>query len=250
MNWAGNLTQTVNGDDCKVVKNDNTLTIDGDYRLKVTGNCHIEVGGGFFFSAEGAPRMVDKNGNTNSGQQKIQKHTVRFGSDVDINVSGAKMHMEMAEFDLAANKHIVTGANNVSKQTYAGAELNLTGDSAITVSTIHLTQLINQGNPLSVPAKSGITTLCNGSIITTQAPSVTDPIPVYSIVNPVGNKVEDYGTGYLMNIKAGGYVCNVAAGGLVQDVDAGAITINAKAGAVTMTASLTCIIKGQTILLN
>ena len=159
----------------------------------------------------------------------------------------------MAEFDLAANKHIVTGAtmdNSVSKQTYAGGELNLTGDSSITLSTIHYTRLINQGSPTSVPAKSGITTLCNGSIITTQGVSITDPVPVYSIVNTVGNKIEDYGTGYVMNIKAGGYVCNDTAGGLVQDVDAGAVSINAKAGAVAITAGLTCTVKAETIFLN
>ncbi|BCV00307.1 MAG: hypothetical protein CM15mV34_0810 [Caudoviricetes sp.] len=93
--YAGNYTCEVHGDDCKQIDGDYVRTIDGDYHLKVTGDCHIEVGGGFFLDAEGAPKVVDKHGNKKN--EKIQKHTIKFGSDVDMSVVGAKFELQGAE---------------------------------------------------------------------------------------------------------------------------------------------------------
>jgi hypothetical protein len=243
VSYAGNITAAVAGDDCKVVDNDYVRTINGDYFLKVTGNCHLEVGGGFFLSAEGAPRMVDKNGKENSSGQSIQKHTVRFGSDLDLNVSGARLNMQSAEMDLHANKHQISGAvldNSCSKQTYAAGELTLAGDSTINMSTTHLTQLINTPpNPLA--AKVGITTVCAGSIITTQIPGAlngVDTVPTNSIIIAAGSITRQCGAGgYNLNVAAGAYVCNVAAGAWTTTVAAGAVTLTAGAGAMALTAA-------------
>ena len=88
ISWAGVLTQEVHGDDCKLVNGSYARTIDGDYHLKITGNCHLEVGGGFFLSAEG----YDSTTNT------TQKHAIKFGSDVDMNIVGAALEMHSSEF--------------------------------------------------------------------------------------------------------------------------------------------------------
>ena len=90
ISWAGVLTQEVHGDDCKLVNGSYARTIDGDYHLKITGNCHLEVGGGFFLSAEG----YDSTTNT------TQKHAIKFGSDVDMNIVGAALEMHSSEFRL------------------------------------------------------------------------------------------------------------------------------------------------------
>ena len=243
VSYAGNLTASVAGDDCKIIDNDYVRTINGDYFLKVTGNCHLEVGGGFFLSAEGGPRMVDKNGESNGSGQSIQKHTMRFGSDLDVNVTGARLNLQSAEMDLHANKHQISGGvldNSCSKQTYAAGELTLAGDSTINMSTTHLTQLINTPpNPLA--AKVGITTVCAGSIITTQTPGAlngVDTVPTNSIIIAAGTITRQCGAaGYNLNIGAGAYVCNVGAGAWTTTVGAGAATLTATAGAMALTAA-------------
>ena len=135
ISYAGNLTQEVHGDDCKLVSGHHAVSIDGDYFLKITGDCHIEVGGGFFFTAEGAPK---------SGA-KMQKHALKFGSDVDMNVVGAKMHFESSELDLSATKTRVTGRyyeNTSDSQTFSALEITLQSQSSIQVVTPHLLELI------------------------------------------------------------------------------------------------------------
>ena len=118
--YAGNRTEehmvtmfTVDGD---VVRN-----IKGDYFLKVTGDCHIEVGGGFFLGAEGAPKVVDKKGEKKI--VKVQKHTLRFGSDVDVNTVGAKFELQGAEANIASTSTKITGSmfeNSASQQSSSG----------------------------------------------------------------------------------------------------------------------------------
>ena len=194
-------------------------------------------------SAEGAPRMVDKNGEANKSGQKIQKHTVRFGSDLDLNVSGARLNMQSAEMDLHANKHQISGAvldNSCSKQTYAAGELTLAGDSTINMSTTHLSQLINTPpNPLAV--KAGITTVCAGSIITTQIPGAlngVDTVPTNSIIIAAGTINRKCGAGgYNLNVVAGAYNCTVATGPWATTVVAGAATLTVTAGAMALSAA-------------
>ena len=135
ISYAGTLTQEVHGDDCKLVTGDHALTVDGNYYLKVTGDCHLEVGGGFFLSAEGAPK---KGG-------KIQKHAIKFGSDVDMSVVGAKLHFQSSELDLSATKTRITGRyyeNTSDSQTYSGMEVTLQSQNSIHIVTPHLLELI------------------------------------------------------------------------------------------------------------
>ena len=139
ISYAGTLTREVHGDDCKLVTGSNALTVDGDYYLKITGNCHLEVGGGFFLSAEGAPK---KGG-------KIQKHAIKFGSDVDMSVVGAKLHFQSSELDLSATKTRITGRyfeNTSDSQTYSGLEITLQSQNSIQVVTPHLLELIGVEN--------------------------------------------------------------------------------------------------------
>ena len=76
------------------------VVVDGDYFLKITGDCHLEVGGGFFLTAEGSPKA---NGD-------IQRHALKFGSDVDMSVVGAKLHFQSSELDLSATRTRITGS--------------------------------------------------------------------------------------------------------------------------------------------
>ena len=253
--YAGNFTQRVRGDDCKLVDNDYVRNVTGDYFLKVTGNCHIEVGGGFFLSAEGGPRMVDKNGEANSSGQKIQKNTIRFGSDLDLSVPGSKLHMELAEYELSANKHLLAGAlytNNCGQQSYAGGTIHLAAESEMTVAAPHLLQLINQNVADTPPVKAGITTLCNGSILTTMNPSALDPAPFHTITNTLGsmNRVVG-GGGYSLKIGAGNYQADIATGNYVTNVAAGNWTTTVPAGNIALTcAAGNMKLTGLTIYLN
>ena len=60
--WAGNRTQEVHGDDCKIVDGTMVHNVEGDYHLSVTGDMQLSVGGALNLNAQGAPRTVDKNG--------------------------------------------------------------------------------------------------------------------------------------------------------------------------------------------
>ena len=138
--YAGTLTQEVHGDDCKLVSGHQAVSIDGDYFLKITGDCHLEVGGGFFLSAEGSPKA--------SG--KIQRHALKFGSDVDMSVVGAKFHFQSSELDLSATKSRFTGSfyeNTNDVQVMSGLDISLHTQSSIQVVTPHLLELIGVENP-------------------------------------------------------------------------------------------------------
>ena len=135
--YAGNYTEETHGDNCSLVDSDCVRNIEGDYFLKVTGDCHIEVGGGFFFGAEGSPKIVDKKGKKKS--EKVQKHTLRFGSDVDVNVVGAKFELQGAEANFASTSTKVTGSmfeNSASQQSRSAAEQIFSGDNSIEIVTL------------------------------------------------------------------------------------------------------------------
>jgi len=186
ISYAGTLTQEVHGDDCKLINGDNAVSIDGDYFLKVTGNCHIEVGGGFFFTAEGAPKSVNKNGKAVS--DKIQKHAIKFGSDVDMTVVGAKFELQSTETNLAAISTKITGTifeNNCHQQTMSGIELLFSADSSIEQVTPHLLQLINT-EPVTTSKKvTGIRTVVTGGIETVINPPDTE---IYKLIT--GNELD------------------------------------------------------------
>ena len=186
ISYAGTLTQEVHGDDCKLVNGDNAVSVDGDYYLKVTGNCHIEVGGGFFFTAEGAPKTVDKNGKAVS--DKIQKHALKFGSDVDMTVVGAKFELQSTETNLAAISTKITGnifENNCHQQTMSGLELLMSADSSIEQVTPHLLQLINTESTSTAKKVTGIRTVVTGGIETIINPPNTE---IYKLIT--GNELD------------------------------------------------------------
>lgn len=157
ISWAGVLTQEVHGDDCKLVNGTYARTIDGDYHLKVTGNCHLEVGGGFFFSAEGY----------DASTSMPQKHAIKFGSDVDMNVVGASLELHSSEFRLNSITSKITGIqyeNSYQQQSNSGLELTFNAESSIQIVTPHILELINTEKPTSNKTLVGKRTVVNGGI--------------------------------------------------------------------------------------
>ena len=248
--YNGNKTKEVHGDDCCLVDGDFDRVIEGDFRIKVTGDFHVEVGGGFFLDAEGSPKIVDKNGNKKG--TKVQKHTMKFGSDLDINTVGAKFQVQGAECDIASLSTKVTGSifeNSCSQQTIAGAELIISGSNSIEMNTPSLYNFINV--PAVMPViKSGIVNLVGGSVDTILTPGASsDAIPRYTVVNPSGPISETCGaTGYNLNVLTGAYNVNAAAGLGNINVST-AMTINA-GGAVSIKAAGIVTITGASIFLN
>ena len=239
--YAGNYTCEVHGDDCKQVDGDYVRTIDGDYFLKVTGDCHIEVGGAFLMDAEGSPKVADKNGN--SKNSRVQKHTIKFGSDIDMSVVGAKFELQGAECNLASTSTKITGSifeNSSSQQTCSAAEMILSADNAITIATTTLFETINFP-PSPIPKiKAGIIRKIGGSCETVMTPagSASDAIPRYIVANPAGPiSVTSGATGYNNNVVTGLFNVNVAAGAISMNsstatsITAGA-AMNLTAGAV------------------
>ena len=250
--YAGNRTEETHGDNCSTVDGDVVRNIKGDYFLKVTGDCHIEVGGGFFLGAEGAPKVVDKKGEKKNS--KVQKHTIRFGSDVDINTVGAKFELQGAEANIASTSTKVTGSmfeNSASQQSRSAAEQIFSGDNSIEIVTPHLVEMINSPPSPLPKAMTGIRRFVGGSVETVMTPSVSgaDAIPRYTIVNPVGP--------YSLTCGATGYNCNVTTGAFNVNVGAGLIAMNAglacsiKAGlGMVLSAELAVAITGASIFLN
>ena len=250
--YAGNYTREIHGDDCENVDNDKVVNVDGDYFLKITGDCHIEVGGGFFLGAEGAPKVVDGNGEKKN--EKVQKHTIRFGSDVDVNTVGAKFELQGAEANIASTSTKVTGSmfeNSASQQSRSAAEQIFSGDNSIEIVTPHLVEMINSPPSPLPKAMTGIRRFVGGSVETVMTPSVSgaDAIPRYTIVNPVGP--------YSLTCGATGYNCNVTTGAFNVNVGAGLIAMNAglacsiKAGlGMVLSAELAVAITGASIFLN
>ncbi len=239
--YAGNHTSEVHGDDCANIDGDYVRTIDGDYHLKITGDCHLEVGGGFFLDAEGAPKVVDKKGNKKN--TRVQKHSLKFGSDVDMSVTGAKFELQGAEANIASTSTKITGSifeNTCSQQTRSGAEMIFTADNSITIATTTLFETINFP-PSPIPKiKAGIIRKIGGSCETVMTPagSAADAIPRYVVANPAGPiSVTSGATGYNNNVVTGLFNVNVAAGAIAMNsstatsIVAGA-AMNLTAGAV------------------
>ena len=248
--YAGNKTKSVAGDDCCDIQGDFDRTIEGDFRLKITGDCHIEVGGGFFFGAEGSPKIVNKQGEAVS--TKVQKHTMRFGSDLDINTVGAKLEFQGAECNLASISNKITGSvfeNSSSNQSYSGAEVMIAGSNSIELSTPHLYEFINVPSVLPV-LTTGITRLVGGSCETIMTPGLsTDAIPRYTVVNPVGPISMTCGaTGYNCNVTTGAFNVNVAAG--LINMNASAAATLAAGAALTLKAGGVVTVTGTSIFLN
>jgi hypothetical protein len=249
--YAGNYTKEIHGDDCEAVDNDKVINVDGDYFLKVTGNCHIEVGGGFFFGAEGSPKVVDKKGKKQG--KKIQKHTVRFGSDVDISTVGAKMEIQGTEFNIGSNSTKITSSifeSSGGQASISAGEVIISGDNSIELVTPHLVEMINTPASVIPKALTGIRRFVSGSVETVMTPGLSaDIIPRYTIANPLGPYSLTCGTtGYNCNVVTGLFNVNVVAGAVMMNAGTG-VSINAGAG-VLINAGATVLIMGATIFLN
>ena len=247
VSFAGNLTQEVHGDDCKTIDNDYVRNIEGDYYLKVTGDCHIEVGGGFFLGAEGSPKVVDKNGEKKNSD--VQKHTLRFGSDVDISTVGAKFEVQGAECNIGSVSTKITSSvfeTSGGQATISAGELIISGDNSIEIVTPSLYELIN--TPSKPVAKAGIFRTVGGSVetIMTPAGSASDAIPRYTIVNSAGAYAADFGLGWVVNAKGAAAIT----AGLTASIDAKGAGSFAAGGALGLTAKGVCTINGSSIFLN
>ena len=250
--YAGTYTEETHGDNCSMVDGDCVRNIEGDYFLKITGDCHIEVGGGFFLGAEGAPKVVDKKGEKKNS--KVQKHTIRFGSDVDVNTVGAKFELQGAEANIASTSTKVTGSmfeNSASQQSRSAAEQIFSGDNSIEIVTPHLVEMINSP-PSPIPkAMTGIRRFVGGSVETVMTPasSGADAIPRYTIANPLGPYTLNCGaTGYTGTVNTGAFNVNVLAGFISMNATK-AVDIKAGLGMV-LNAGLTVIVTGKAIYLN
>ena len=178
---AGNHTQEVHGDDCKTVDKDYCRTVSGDYRLKISGDCHIEVGGGFFLHAAGGPKVKTDEKGKSTGGEKPQKHTINFGSDVEMKTQGATFKMHASEFQTTANKHTIGGgefANECGTQNYAGGEFVISGSMI----NVGCTGIQFNVNPTMIPSTVGFNVNCGGAVTFTQF-GIT---PVFTIANPLG----------------------------------------------------------------
>jgi len=246
--WAGNLTEEVRGDECCNVHGDKVETVYGDYRLKCVGDFHLEVGGGMFVSAEGSPKVVDKKGNDKN--TKIQKHTIKFGSDVDINTVGAKFEVQGAECNIASKKTNITATDIDFKGDgavkIAAGEIVLSANACVDILAPTLNQLINF--PPKPALKSGIFTFIGGSWDTVMkpAPSAADAIPRFTVTNPVG--VCNFVFGPTYNCTTLG-VHNTYAKGVYSAAAGAAASITAGA-ALNLTAKGAVNVKGATIFLN
>tara|TARA_A200000159_G_scaffold157368_1_gene173399 strand:+ start:1094 stop:3646 length:2553 start_codon:yes stop_codon:yes gene_type:complete len=250
--YAGNHTSEVHGDDCANIDGDYVRTIDGDYHLKITGDCHLEVGGGFFLDAEGAPKVVDKKGNKKN--TRVQKHSLKFGSDVDMSVTGAKFELQGAEANIASTSTKITGSifeNTCSQQTRSGAEMIFTADNSITLATTTLFETINFP-PSPIPKiKAGIIRKIGGSCETVMTPagSAADAIPRYIVANPAGPvSVTSGATGYNNNVLTGLYNVNVAAGAISMNSSTAASIV--AGAAMNLTAGAVMKLTAASIFLN
>ena len=94
---------------------------------------------------------------------------------------------------------------------------------------------------IQAAVKAGITTVCAGSIITTQIPGAlngVDTVPTNSIIIAAGTINRKCGAGgYNLNVVAGAYNCTVATGPWATTVVAGAATLTVTAGAMALSAA-------------
>jgi len=249
--YAGNFTSETHGDKCQQIDNDYVLNVDGDYLLKVTGDCHIEVGGGFFFDAEGAPKLVDKKGNKKN--EKVQKHTIKFGSDVDINTVGAKFEVQGAEFNVGSVSTKFTSSvfeSSGGQLALSAGEVIVSGDNSIDMITPSLVNMVNVPVSKIPKVMTGIRNLVGGSVENIMIPgSGTDIIPRYIISNPSGPYSLTCGTtGYNCNVLTGLYNVNVLAGAIMMDAKL-ACTITCRTG-MLLEAGAAVLILGKTVFIN
>ena len=229
--WPGNYTQEIHGDDAKLVDGDFVRTINGDYRLKVTGDCHIEVGGAYMLNATGAPKQVDNKGEKKSNSGKAIKHTMTFGSDLDVMVTGANMKLNAVELEVGSRSLKTAGStwsDAYKSKTFAGGEMFINAGNLTCNNT---TQVHNVGIDSPSPLSSCLFNV-KGPVTFTQLPG-TVPTPPFTVTTPGP---------FLVTCAAGGATFTVGAGAFTANVGAGAIALTASA-AVSISAGAACSIK-------
>jgi|TARA_B100001093_G_scaffold132447_1_gene125094 hypothetical protein len=213
--YAGNHTIDVIGDECSNIDGDKVINVEGDYRLKITGDMHLEVGGGFFMDAVGAAKQVDKNGKDAEDKGKVQKHVIKFDSDLDMNVAGADFQLQASKILVGSKKYegiIDDYSLKSDKQDFlATKEIIISADTAITHNTPNMFNNINQ--PVSDKAdKPGIRTTCAGSIITNVIPAsphaTVPPIITTNKDGPISTTCGS--TGMDTEVLSGGHYVTVA----------------------------------------
>ena len=224
--YANAYTVDVAKDLCYNIRGDEVHTVNGDYHLKVTGNFHLEVGGAMMVTAVGAPQQKDANGKTPKKTDKIQKHQIKFESDVDISSSGGTLKVNATDGQINTMNTSV-GAPTGNTEINAPSVNIRGGDIVMSANNTLTTYSSAQWHFVNVPplpkAKSGVFWQCNGpyDIILGPAPSI-DPIPRFSVVTPGP---------FLVTCKAGGALFKVGAGAFVATVLAGPIVMKASAAA-------------------
>ena len=247
--YAGNHTQEVHGDDCKTVDGDYCRTIDGDYRLKITGDCHLEVGGGFFLNAQGAPKQVDNEGKQKSKSDKIQKHTMSFGSDLDLIINGAGLKTNCTNMEVGARDIKISGSSyeNTSKTaTFSPGEMVINAGNAVTINTGVMTTNVNF--PPTALASYGYLVNVGGPITFLQTPSATAPTPPFTVTTPGPFLATCAAAGASFTVGAGAFNVAVGAGAIAMTASA-AISANA-GGAMTLTAGAVMKLTAASIFLN
>jgi|TARA_B100000035_G_scaffold169814_1_gene144864 hypothetical protein len=238
---AGNFTQETHGDDCKTVDSTYAITVGEDYRLKVAGDFHLEVGGGFFIHAAGGPKITtDEKGKDTSDNSKPQKHTMLFGSDLEVKVQGAGLALHASEYTLSANTHKIQGGNynNVcGVQEHSGGEHVFSGG----MFNVGASGVQFNVNPTSLPTTVGFNVNCGGPVTFTQFGTT----PLFTIANPLGAVVTNSlswstDTQTAITLTAKGAITASAA--LALTLDAGA--------AMTLTAKAAMVLTAPTIKLN
>ena len=250
--YVGNSTKEVHGDQCEAVDGSQVTNIEGDYHLDITGDCHISVGGSFMLNATGAPKQVKPDG-TDSDEKDIKKHSLTFGSDVDMNISGAAFTYEGAEFNMGAVTTKITGSNfecSSTTQNLSGGEILITAENSVDITTPSLVELINFP-PSPIPkVKTGILRKVGGSMETYMTPGLAaaDAIPRHIVANPAGYAFHQNGLAYTNLVMTGPWLATATAG--LASLTAGAV-VNITAGAaMNITATAAVNIKGLTIFLN
>ena len=248
INEPGNMTMTIEGDRAAAIGKNLIETVDGDIRLKCSGDFHLDIGGGMFINAQGAP---------GKGETKTQKSMVNIGSDFSMDVKG---HAQIQGIGTTVAGKGGTQAQVISPQGTTkidatayeinAGEIKLSASNSITMTAPVEYHFINTGLNMLIPkAKTGILSTVGGPVDYLLKPAIAgDMIPRFS-VNTVGP--------FLVNCAAGGALFTVAAGGFSVNVAAGAASIVASAAvnitaaaAVNIAATANVKITGATILLT
>mgnify|MGYP003310318641 FL=1 len=251
--YVGNHTEECHGDECKAIDGNQVTNIEGDYHLDITGDFHISVGGSLMLNAQGAPKQVKEDG-TPSDETDIKKHSLTFGSDVDMNITGAAFTFEGSEFNMGAVNTKITGSGCEISSTItniASGEILLTAENSVDITTPSLVELINFP-PSPIPkVKTGILRKVGGSMETYMTPglSAADAVPRHIVTNPAGFALHQNGVAYTNIVATGAWNATALAGVCNLKALAGVVNITAGA-AMNLTATAAVNIKGLSIFLN